>query len=141
MTFGRMGDMSLRGREDGFTLVESLVATMILGIGIVGASGMFSYATISERKATYMAESQDISVRAIENVRAGNYGVFDELSGTSVVPVPELPNGTGLLAWEPYGSTGSPQLKLVVLQLTWDSGGPSAGRHRVVTLVRDASSG
>ena len=76
----------------------------------------------------------------MEKVRAGEYGVFDQASGTQAIPAPELPGNTSQLAWKPYGGTGSEDLKIVVLQLSWDSAGSSAGKYHVVTVVQEPPS-
>ncbi len=69
--------------KGGFTLAECMVATVILGIGIVGVAGMFACATISERKATHMGRARQIAEKTLDEVRAGGYGVFDQASGPS----------------------------------------------------------
>jgi prepilin-type N-terminal cleavage/methylation domain-containing protein len=120
-----------------FTLIECLVTTVILGIGVVGVAGMFTYATISEQKASYMAEARHIGEETMEAVRAGGFGVLDYSSGTASLDTSALPRATGTLAWEPYsiGSTGSDDLKLVAVNLSWNWAASSSGTYKVVTLV------
>lgn len=128
--------MKLQKRSGGFSLVECLVAAVILGIGIVGVAGMFAYANISERKAAYMARAREVAQQKLEEVRARGYAMFSTPSGSATVPTPELPNSTGVLAWQPYPNSGSEQgLKLVSLNLSWGRRGPTAGKLWATTLV------
>ena len=130
--------MTYRKQRGGFTLIECLAATVILGIGVVGVAGMFACATISERKAAFMAEAQEVADKTIEEVRAGGYGVFTQPSGVITIPTPDLPHSTGQLAWQPYPDSSSDLgLKLVSLDLTWAWAGSSSGAYRVVTLAAE----
>jgi prepilin-type N-terminal cleavage/methylation domain-containing protein len=127
---------------DGFTLIECVVATLILAIGIVGVASMFVCASASERKAAYMAQARAIAEQTFETVQAQGYAAFGEPSGSETVPTPGLPRATGVLAWQPYPDESSEEgLKLVALNIAWDSRGPTAGRYRVVTLVSEQGGG
>ena len=126
--------MKFTNSRRGSTLIECLVTTVILGIGVVGVAGMFAGAMVSERKAAHMAQARQIADEALEAVRAGSFGVFDQSSGVTSVEAPGLPRATGALAWEPY-SRGSDDLKLVAVNLSWDWAASSSGGYRVVTLV------
>ncbi len=130
--------MISRKRRGGFTLIECLVSTIVLGIGVVGVAGMFACATISERKDTYMAQAQEIAEKTIEEVRAGGYGVSSQPSGIITLPTPDLPHATGELAWQPYPDPSSDQgLKLVSVNLAWSWAGSSSGTYYVSTLLAD----
>ena len=128
--------MTFYRRKRGFTLIECLVTTVILGIGVVGVAGMFACATISERKAAHMAQARHLAEETLEAVRADTYTVFDEASGSVSIPTPGLPRATGVLAWQPY-PTGADGLKLVALNLSWDWAQSSSGTYTVVTLVSE----
>ena len=126
--------MTVYRRKRGFTLIECLVTTVILGIGVDGVAGMFACATISERKAAHMAQARNLAEETLEAVRAGGYAVFDEASGSVSIPTPGIPRSTGVLAWQPY-PTAADNLKLVALNLSWEWAGSSSGAYTVVTLV------
>jgi len=123
-------------RRGGFTLIECLVAVLILGIGVVGVAGMFTYASLSEKKAAYLADARKIGQQTLEDVRARGYAYFTQPSGVTTVATPGLPRSSGVMAWQPYPDSASENgLKLVSLNLTWDSGGPTAGKYYVTTLI------
>jgi prepilin-type N-terminal cleavage/methylation domain-containing protein len=124
----------------GFTLIECLVTTVVLGIGVIGVAGMFACASISERKAAHMAQARHIAEETLEAVRSGGYSVFSEASGSTSVSTPGLPRAKAVLAWKPY-ATGSDDLKLVALNLSWDWAGSSSGTYNVVTLVSEQAGG
>lgn len=126
--------MYLHGRG-GFTLIECLVAILIIGIGVIGVAGMFTCASLSEQKATYMAQARQAAEDALENARAGAYPVFSEPSGVVDIPTPGLPRATGQLAWEPYSSAAGESLKTVALNINWDWTGTTSGKYWVTTLV------
>jgi len=129
----------LRG---GFTLIECLVATVILGIGVIGVASMFAYASLSEKKAAYLAEARDIAQQTLEDVRARGYGYFTAPSGVTTVPTNGLPRATGALAWQPYPDSSCEKgLKLVSINLTWDWAGPTGGKYYVTTLVSEKGGG
>ncbi len=132
--------MTFYRRTRGFTFIECLVTTVILGIGVIGVAGMFACATISERKAAYMAQARHVGEETLEAVRAGGYAVFDQASGSVSVPTPGLPRATGVLAWQPYPA-GTDGLKLVALNLSWEWAGSSSGTFNIVTLVSEQGSG
>jgi prepilin-type N-terminal cleavage/methylation domain-containing protein len=125
-------------RRGGFTLIECLVAAVILGVGIAGVAGMFTYASLSEKKAALMAEARQVAEETLETVRAGGYGVAGEPYGYLAVDTSGLPRSSGTLAWQPYpDGASSPEMKLVAINLAWDWPGPVGGKYNVVTLVSE----
>ncbi len=128
--------MKLRRSASGFTLIECLVATAILGIGVVGVASMFVYASVSQRKAAYMAQAREIGDRILEEARTGSNGLCQGSSGSQTIETPGLPRSTGVVAWQPYPSGASDTgLKLVAINIDWSWPKPTAGEYRVVTLL------
>jgi len=119
-----------------FTLIECLVATAILAIGVVGVASMFTHASVSQRKAAYMAQAREIADQVLEQARTGSNGLCQGESGSQTVPTPGLPRSSGTVGWAPYPS-GSPDtgLKVVAVDLRWSWAKPTAGEYRVVTLL------
>jgi len=122
----------------GFSLLECLAATLILGIGIVGVASMFTCAGASEREAAHLARARAITDQAFESIRAQGYACLTGAFGSQEIPTPGLPDGNAVLAWQPYPNSGVEQgLKLVALNLTWRGVGQRTGHYWAVTLVSE----
>jgi len=128
--------MRLRRNCRAFTLIECVVATTILAIGVVGVASMFTYASVSQRKATYMARSREIGDRILEEARTQTNGLCQGSSGSQAVDTTGLPRSSGTVAWQPYPS-GAPDtgLKLVAVDISWSWPKPTAGEYHVLTLL------
>jgi type IV pilus assembly protein PilV len=122
----------------GFSLIECLVAIVILGIGIVGVAGMFTYASVSERKATFMANARQLADDVLEDVRVNGYAGFSQVSGSRTIATPGLPRASGVIAWQPYPSGSSESgLKLVAVNINWQWSRATSGSYRATTLVSE----
>lgn len=122
----------------GFSLIECLVAIVILGIGVVGVAGMFTYASVSERKAAFMAKARELGDGVLEDVRVNGYAGFSAVSGSQAIATPGLPRSSGVIAWQPY-PTGSSEsgLKLVAVNINWQWSKATSGSYRATTLVSE----
>ena len=128
--------MKYAGKVAGFSLIECLVAILILGIGVVGVAGMFTYAAVSERKASFMAKAREVADDALEDVRVNGYASFNGASGSREIATPGLPRSHGVVAWQPYPSSGADTgLKLVAINIDWRWSTATSGAFRAVTLV------
>jgi len=128
----------MRGRRSSraFTLIECLVATAILAIGVVGVAGMFTYASISQRKAAYMAQAREIADLVLEQARTGTNGLCQGATGTQTLATPGLPRSSGVVAWQPYpAGTSDTGLKLIAVDIHWSWPKPTAGEYHLTTLV------
>lgn len=126
----------------GFSLIECLVAILILGIGVVGVAGMFTYASVSERKATFMAKARQMADDTLEDARVNGYAGFSAVSGSRTIATPGLPRSSGVIAWQPY-PTGSAEngLKLVAVNINWQWSKATSGSYRATTLVSQLGGG
>jgi len=126
------------GKVAGFSLIECLVAILILGIGVVGVAGMFTYASVSERKASFMAQAREVSDDVLEDLRVNGYAGFNGVSGSRTIATPGLPRSHGVVAWQPYPSGGGDTgLKLVAINIDWQWSKATSGTYRAVTLVSE----
>jgi prepilin-type N-terminal cleavage/methylation domain-containing protein len=60
--------------QRGFTLIECLVAIVILGLGIVGVVGCFTAALLSNQKASNIQLATSLAQSVIENMRSYGFG-------------------------------------------------------------------
>lgn len=141
----------------GFTLIEVLVAAMILAIGLVGVSSMVYYGVLShEKSANYTIAAQKAS-QEMERIRDAGYlgAVVDSLhfpdpkyqivdSSTVNFSLPELSGGQGTLsitedteAQVTNPDTGQPYLnmKQVVVTVSWGGSHRSSGSYSLATLI------
>lgn len=135
---GEVSPLRRAAKAAGFSLIECLVAIMILGIGVVGVAGMFTYAGVSERKATFMAKARELADDVLEDVRVNGYEGFSQASGSRTLITPGLPRSSGVIAWQPY-PTGSSEngLKLVAVNINWQWSKATSGSYRATTLVSE----
>ena len=61
--------------EDGFTLVEVLVATILLGIGIVGAASVFSLSSRTMSAAEHRTQASHLAMSELETIQAIPYEI------------------------------------------------------------------
>ncbi len=72
----RLGASAQRGsrcRDSGFTLVEVLVATMLMGVGIVGAASVFTLSSQASSAAEHRTQASHLIVSEMEAIRAIPY--------------------------------------------------------------------
>lgn len=106
-----------RHRADGFTLIESLVALLVLSIGLLGVAAMqlsslqANNGAFQRTQATFLA--QDIADRMRANRRAALDGAYDIDFGDAVPAEPATVAETDLVVWKdrlsatlPAGASG-----------------------------------
>ena len=78
---------SSRGRQSGVSLIEVLVSTLILAIGLVGVAGMQALALHNNQEAQMRSHASslayDLADRMRNNVAAANAGLYDPATASA----------------------------------------------------------
>jgi prepilin-type N-terminal cleavage/methylation domain-containing protein len=144
-------------RSGGFTLIEVLVAAMILGIGLVGVSSMVYYGVLSHQKSANYTIAGEKAMQEMERIRdAGYLGALVDLAhfpspsyqivnaSTVHFSVPELTSGLGVItiaedsqAQAINPATGQPYLnmKQVSVTVSWGGSQRLRGSYNLATLI------
>jgi len=142
-----------RRRPRGFTLMELLVALLILSLALISLSQLYLAGMWTVQKARYLSLATQRAQAELE--RANDLGILSLLNGPSEASYPiseytwhedgrgvdftedSLPNSQGTLTWQnwPTGETGSDQLLKVDIILTWKGAARSRSQVHVTTLL------
>ncbi len=124
-------------KDNGFTLIEVIMATAILSIGLLAISSLTVGIIVGNKRSTDLTTAVSLAQDKMEAVRGLGY--------TSVAPETEAaystPNGT--YEREVLVTNNSPGngMKLVTVRVYWDSWrGASRSRVELVTILSEPSS-
>lgn len=109
-------------REQGFTIVELLIATLIIGIITAGISTLFININTLQRKTSYIDSATRAAQRQVEMLRNDNYGSLqpgENINFTDKLPSSLPGNKSGTVAV----SEPAPDLKRVDVTVTYTDGG------------------
>jgi len=141
----------------GFTIIEVLVAAMILSIGLVGVSSMIYFGVISHQKSAHYTIAGERAVQEMERIRDAGYlgAVVDTWHFPSSIyqivdahtvrfSVADLPSATGTItinedteAQAINPDTGQPyeNMKRVTVTVAWGGSRRVSGVYNVATLI------
>jgi prepilin-type N-terminal cleavage/methylation domain-containing protein len=145
-----------RRRSRGFSLIEVMVATFLLGVGLTGVAGLFMSGLYSSRKAERISIAANAAQKEVERLRSAGFSgcivdpdIFTSEDGYSILEqhenktgrigfaVPDLPNGQGVTEIDYYNSASGyyPNLKDITVTVTWTGGGPTGGSTVLNALI------
>jgi len=146
----------MRSKTRGFSLVELLVATVILGLGLTSVSMLFVAGIVSGQKAERLSTAVNAVQQQMERLRSAGFSgcvvdpeIFTPDEGYSIIqangdgsgvigfPATDLSNGQGTITIDFYNSTSGyyPNLKQVTVALAWVGGGVTAGSVSMTGLI------
>ena len=138
-----------RRAQRGFTLIECLVAILILALGIVGIVGCFTAALLSNQKASNLQLATSLAQGIIENMRSYGFGsiTYDNFPAsinkdtTGNEDVVNLAEQLSLLHSGVATTTitnnydGDSRLKHVAVEVSWRSFNASHPKIRLETVI------
>jgi Tfp pilus assembly protein PilE len=155
---GLVGGLRIgRNGTAGVTIIEVLIAAIVLGVGLVGVGSMVTYGVVSHRKAVGYTVAAARATEELERVREAGY--MGAVVGTELFPanaytilsstqaqfsVSELSGGLGCVtisddpeAQATNPETGSPygNLKQIQVQVFWQGPGHFSGAYSASTLL------
>ncbi len=135
-----------RSREQGLTVVEMLVATMIVALGVVGASSVFVLSARSTAAAGTRSDAATVLASEIEAIRALPYeaiGIGPSQPGYEAIVDGRTTVTTGTAAVEPTGSVDvGGQVFEIDRAVTWVVVGTEREAYKLVRVTvnwRDAA--
>ena len=146
----------MRSKSRGFSLVELLVATIILALGLTSVSMLFVAGIVSGQKAERLSTAVNAVQQQMERLRSAGFSgcvvdpeIFTSAEGYSIVQdngdgtgvigfsTSDLSNAQGTVSIALYNSASGyyPNLKQVTVALAWVGGGVTAGSVSMTSLI------
>ena len=123
------------GRRTGLTLIELLVTTALLGIGLSAVSIMFIYAYQAQINAHYVTAATDVARRYMEEMKAAGYNGISETLFAPTFEVPELPGGVATITYAPYPIEATTNQYQAEVTVSWDGGRTIRGAVTLTTVI------
>jgi prepilin-type N-terminal cleavage/methylation domain-containing protein len=127
------------GGRKGISLIELMVTIVLLGIGLVGVSSMFVVGYRTQLHAHFASVATDLAARKLEQMKSAGYNGISETTFAPEFAVPELPSGSGTIAYAPYPESTSTNQYLVQVVVTWGGGPGAAGRVVLSSVISNHS--
>ncbi|GEM_PF-1033223 len=143
-------------RSSGLSLIETLTAVFVLGVGLTSVSALFIAGVISNTKAERTSLALNAAHQQMERLRSTGFSgaVADpeiwkasdgytilqqnpDMTGQIGFGVPELPGAEGVIDIAYYVSASGyyPNLKQTTVTVTWAGGGVTGGQAVLQTLL------
>ncbi|MFH1313142.1 MAG: type II secretion system protein [Candidatus Eisenbacteria bacterium] len=107
--------------ENGFTLVEVIVALIVIAIGIVGLSIVFPSATRDVGKSGIMSKAVELCQEKIEDCHMMAYDAAELAPGYTHADTLNPIDGTYTRTWETYADVPIAGCKRIEVRVTWDT--------------------
>ena len=143
-------------RSRGLSLVELVVASVIVGVGMVGMCQLYLASMWTYQKAHYMAIATQRAQYELEKTRSVGFAALTPDNATSLVPgsyasgsytaltsgrgvqftVADLPSGSGTITITKF--RGYNYLLLATIQITWGGMTKAQSPVSIITLISKA---
>ena len=107
--------------QSGFTLVEVIVALIVIAVGIIGLAIVFPLATRDVGKAGVMSKALELCQEKIEDVHMMAYDAADLDPGHTHADTLNPIDGVYTRTWETYGDVPMLGCKRVIVKVTWNT--------------------
>jgi len=135
--------------QSGFSLIEILIAVVVLTVGILGASAMQTASLSAEFKSRSLDSCVNLAFDAIDRIQANARNITEYQAGGTLTVNPKSPTApagtiaaadyqallTMMAAYSAAGRTMGMQMDNMILTLTFTTGSPVAGVDTVVSTV------
>lgn len=116
--------MKPRPRDEGFSIIELMVALTLLGIGIMALANVFPYGSQSQIKDRLRTSGADLAQQKMEQLRLEAWAASDLTDGTHPTTSGETlslqDEGTFNRQWSVATQTGNfSDMKLVTVKVRW----------------------
>ena len=120
-SLSRQLSRSLRANHSGYTLVEVLVAVIVLSIALLAVLSAISVSSDTQTRAANMAMAHDIAVTHMEDCRSMTEAAI--LGALPNYSSPDLPPGNSVtVTASRYPNPGSTHMFQATVTITWPEG-------------------
>ena len=121
-----LSKMRKTGRESGFTLLEVLIAVMVIGIGFMATASMQGTSVSGNSRSAFMTAATYLAEDKIEELRNTDY-MSITVAGSPENNIDELGNAGGIYSrsWTVLNDSPGLLMKTVQVTVNWQERGAS----------------